>query len=204
MNEILTSAEVQAFSSANQAAMLLMNRGAMDYVGARCCLLNHVFSGFELSSQAVEKHLKAMLLFNSPGDNVRGYSHKVTELAAAAQSAGLVDLSAHQETISRLHGHYQARYPDNPGQLPTSSTAEIVEIDLLLDQIIAAIPIPSDVLIRTGVYVRALMMIERPELPWSETAWLLQGNMPLVARLPSLAERLHRWTAFNHPRIPAS
>lgn len=198
MSQILTSAEVQTFCSTNHRAVMLMDRGTLDYVGARCCLLNHVFSGFELAAQSVEKYLKAMLLLKTPGLNVRRYTHKVMELAADVQDAGIADLSAHQQTIGRLQGHYQGRYPDNPGQLTSSSTAEIAQIDLLLDRIVASMPAPPDVMIRTGVYVRALLMVERRELQFPETTWLLQNNAPLMARFPSLIERHHRWIAFNY------
>ena len=198
MSRILTSIEVQEFCSANQRAIMLIDRGTLDYVGARCCLLNHVFSGFELAAQSVEKHLKAMLVLRSPGLNVRGYTHKVIELAAAVQDAGIVDLSSHQQTIGRLHGHYQGRYPDNPGQLTSASTAEIVQIDLLLDRIVAAMPVLPDVAIRTGVYGRALLNIGL-QLPFPETTWLLQSNVPLLTRFPSLVERYNQWKAFNYP-----
>ena len=34
-----------------------------DYVAARCCILNGLFPGFMLASQAVEKFLKALFVF---------------------------------------------------------------------------------------------------------------------------------------------
>lgn len=105
----LDAAAVMQFSRTHKSAMLLMFRGTDDYVGARCCLLNGALAGLELAAQAVEKHLKAMLLFLQPAANVRAFSHRLPDLLREVCEGGLADLSAQAGAVEGLFAHYQAR-----------------------------------------------------------------------------------------------
>lgn len=166
MTFTLNRTSLMEFSRSNKAAMLLMDQGTSDYVGCRCCLSNGVFSGLELGAQAVEKHLKAMLLFAKPGNNARSFNHKLPLLVSAVQAEGIADLSGHIETIKKLQGHYQSRYPDNTGKATSASTDELQIIDELMHDILDRMPVPEEVLLRSGVYTRAIASSEgRPVFP---------------------------------------
>jgi hypothetical protein len=41
-----------------------------DYVACRCCLLNGLFPGLRLGAEAVEKYLKAFVLYAEPAHNL--------------------------------------------------------------------------------------------------------------------------------------
>lgn len=187
------------FSRLNQAAMLLMHRGTSDYVGCRCCLLNGVFSGLELGAQAVEKHLKAMLLFAEPGSNARSFNHKLPLLVKAIHEKRIADLSGHLETIEKLQSHYQARYPDNPGKATSASTGELQSIDSLMGDILEGMPVPEEVMLRSGVYVRAIASSEGT-IVFPDEKWLLVNNSSLAAKVPFLVHRNNEWLRHAYPQ----
>jgi HEPN domain-containing protein len=56
-----------------------------DYVAARCCISNAIFSGFAIAAQAVEKYLKAFLLYE--GEKRLGQHDLRALLARGAQNS---------------------------------------------------------------------------------------------------------------------
>lgn len=191
----LNQDELNNFARSNKEAMILMFRGTSDYVGCRCCLLNSVFSGLELGAQAVEKHLKAMFLFALPESKVRGFGHNLQTLVVLVGEKGIADLSSHMETITQLHSHYQARYPDNPNRPSFASTEELYKIDELMLDILEKMPVPEEILLRSGVYSRVLQSSEgRPV--FADEQWLLANNHRLLAKLPMLIQRNKEWSSF--------
>jgi hypothetical protein len=192
----LNKKRLMDFAGNNQLAMLMMHQATSDYVGCRCCLLNGVFSGFELGAQAVEKYLKAMLLFAHPSSNVRNFSHKLPSLVKNVQEKGIADLSKHSVTIQKLEGHYQARYPDNPRSITSSSTEELAMIDVLIMEILEKMPIPYEVLLNSGVYARAITSSDRTVV-FPDEHWLLLHNIILQTRVPFLVQHKKEWQMHN-------
>ncbi len=192
----LNKATLMDFSRTNQLAMMMMHQATSDYVGCRCCLLNGVFSGFELGAQAVEKHLKAMLLFAHPNSNVRSFSHKLPSLVETVHEKAIADLSKHSVTIQKLEGHYQARYPDNPRANNSSSTEELALIDVLIMEILEKMPVPYEVLLNSGVYARAIASSDR-RVVFPDEHWLLLQNVILQTRVPVLLQQKKEWLLHN-------
>ena len=192
---------VRDFSRANRDAMLMMYRGTDDYVGARCCLLNGVFSGLELGAQAFEKHVKAMLLFVNPNAKVKRIRHGLSELLSKIRDEKIADLSHHVDVVRALEAHYQARYPDNPGKGRSASTGELESIDVLMNDVLSAMPIPEEVMLRSGVFARVVAASEGSKALHSDGLWLLKGNLPLQKKLAVLVERNEAWLKYAHPTL---
>ncbi|MDO9095782.1 MAG: hypothetical protein Q7U99_24460 [Rubrivivax sp.] len=190
MEFTLDRAQRLAFAAANRRAMLLLHRAASDYLGARCCLLNGVLSGLELGSQAIEKHLKALLLFASPELNPKEFSHNIVRLSDRATRAGLVDLARHHETIQKFYGHFQSRYPDNPGGSTSASTGELAALDGLIIDLIEALPVPIEIRLSSGVYGRLAFLTGNSAFP--DAQLLLKRNPALLAKLPSIVNDRER------------
>lgn len=198
MSFTLDRAALTEFARVHQRSILLVMRGASDYVGARCCLLNGVLSGLELGAQAVEKHLKAMLLFAVPETNVRAFNHKLPSLGKAVQEKGIANIMHCLPTIEKLQAHYQARYPDNPGQTLSASTGELEELDAVMNHFLDVMPIPKEVSLRSGVYALVTASSFRNMITPDEQ-WLLECNPMLQARVPALVEQTRQWLQYAYP-----
>lgn len=183
--EALTREEMTEFTSSNREAMLYMTAGAQDYAAARCCLINGLFTGLILGAQALEKHMKAMLMFRNPSIPPKSFSHSLSKLADKVTSDGIADLKPYVEVIAKFNAHYQSRYPDNPGRSTSASTAELKQLDEVMDILVAAMPIPRDIALRSGVYTRAIQSTETG-MRWPEGIWLTQNHPFLLERLPAL------------------
>ena len=81
----LTPVQVNQFASENLKAMKFLNIATQDYIAARCCLINGLFSGLVLSAQAVEKYSKAYNLFLTPSKNTRKLSQWFGQFQAAIE-----------------------------------------------------------------------------------------------------------------------
>ena len=59
----MTKEDVHSFARENKLAMQFLMVATDDYAGARCCISNSLLVGLVLGAQAVEKYLKAFILF---------------------------------------------------------------------------------------------------------------------------------------------
>jgi hypothetical protein len=66
-NLTMSKQDVDKYSPANQYAMMIYV-ATSDYTAARCCILNTLFPGFMLASEAIEKLLKAFIFLESGGE----------------------------------------------------------------------------------------------------------------------------------------
>src|SRR6059036_2014282 len=79
-----------------------------DYVACRCCLLNGLFPGLRLGAEAVEKCLKAFVLYGNPSLDMRKYNHRNKDLASVASSLEpRFNGSQLDHVIDRLETHYR-------------------------------------------------------------------------------------------------
>jgi HEPN domain-containing protein len=187
----MNSYEIAIYCRQNQAAMLLMNRAAGDYIGSRCCLLNQVFSGLELGAQAVEKVFKAMLLFNDPNENIKMYSHSLQKLAKRIEELNLCRLDHFDEKLKKLESYFSSRYPDDPKGARSSSTGDIQYIDEIVLYCFEKLSAPIEVLMESGIYVRGLTpVISRIEKS-GEEHWLTHKNPQFNAKVMMLAKIHH-------------
>jgi HEPN domain-containing protein len=180
------------FARQNRDGMGLYSEAADDYVAARCCLMNGLFTGLRLASESVEKLLKAHLLFLNPSENVRQFGHDIPKLGERlSELTGLQDSDSRKELLLRLKKHYDTRYPDNAVDLKSKSTGELREIDELVVELIEQMPIPAEVKFRSGLYVQLFITEMQPELAtwWTPPRWILSDNRALAPRLKALRQR---------------
>lgn len=191
MDFSLDSRQVAAFAKSNQMAMLLLQTATDDYAVARCTLLNGLFPGLVSAAQAVEKYLKAFILFLDSTKNVRRLSHSLKDLAAQVLTLQPeLALSRYNLLIERLEKHYQTRYPDNPDASTQQSTGELEEIDDLIVFLNEAMPIPPEVKYRSGFYSAAFRSLDRGR-QFPPEIWLKEDNKAL-ATIQSRVEEEYR------------
>ncbi len=200
MSFTLDSGGMVEFCRTNQSAMLLQHQAAYDYAGCRCCLLNGLPVGLVLGSQAIEKLLKAVLLFAdatlTTAEIRTRFGHRLPKLAEAVQKTTDLDLTTHVSHITALDAHYLGRYPDNPGRSTSQSTSELAELDLLAVDLLVGLPIPEEVKLRSGVFSLALISSERGVVTSFEK-WLLEKNEPLGRLMPNLRKRNKAWLSVE-------
>ena len=111
----LTNEESMNFSREHSEAMLLSMQAIEDYVSARCCIFNNLFTGLTIASQAIEKMLKAIIYMETKQKfEVKGNDrHKPFKLKEELKQAKDYNLDRFDDLLKRLYGYYQARYPDN-------------------------------------------------------------------------------------------
>ena len=151
--EIGTQQDLQNFLRRHKAAWQFASKASDDYLLARCGMLNALWSGFEMATQASEKLLKAYLLFTDKtgscnADNIRKavsrksqslgrtseLGHDVEACLALATAVGFVCSADLQSRLARINSYYSRRYPGEGG--PTSlSTGEIEDVDGAVFQI---------------------------------------------------------------------
>jgi hypothetical protein len=178
---------VQDFSRHYQRATGLLLSMAFDYAAARCLLMNgHIFGGLELGARAIEKTLKAFLLFDNPCRDVKRLSHALPRLLdeVAALHPSL-DLQRFGPQVCRFERHFQARYPDNPNRSKSLSTAELAQLDEIVIFLNENLPIPHNVRSTSGLYgiVRASQLFRQN----GPQAWLTPQNQPLTPLLQRIA-----------------
>ena len=78
--------ELMRFGNEHSRATLLLNVAAHDYAAARCLLFNGMFEGLVLGAQAIEKCLKAYLIFADPQRPVKALNHSLPKLLAEASA----------------------------------------------------------------------------------------------------------------------
>ena len=183
----LTSADVRDYTRLHQPAMLLLGVATDDYAGARCCLLNGLFSGFVLAAQAVEKIFKAIILFKDPCIKPRSFSHNLTELTnEVSGSCPNLNLVPHTQTIKNLEVHYSSRYPDNPVQPRSQASDELVPIDTLIIYLNELLPMPIEARIRSGLFGWVCSSRERKGVVFPNEYWLKYKNRALAPLLPRI------------------
>lgn len=129
----MTKEDVQTFARQNQLAMRFLLIATDEYAAARCCLSNGLLAGLVTGAQAVEKYLKAFILFQNPAQNVRKENHRISVLAQQASSLSpSFSLTQYTQFIKRLEQHYDGRYPDNPDESKHKSSSEMDELDQLV------------------------------------------------------------------------
>jgi HEPN domain-containing protein len=183
----MTSADVRAFASTHQPAMLLLSTATEDYAGARCCLINGPLVGLVLAAQAVEKYLKAAILVKDPSRQPRSLSHRLPDIATEVTSlTPALNFGAYEPTIATLAQHYNSRYPDNTNQSRSKGSDEIRPIDDLIVFINENLPFPLEVKLRSGMYSWVCSSRVRSGLALPNEVWIKKDNRALSPLLPRI------------------
>ena len=182
--------ELQEFTTHHIKAVEFVIAATEDYAACRCCLLNGLFSGLYLGAEAVEKYLKAFLLYVDPTIDVRKeYSHGITKLAAKACSLKPgSDLSQFTKVIDRLEMHHNNRYPDHPKFKRDASTDELLAIDELVLLTVDSIPISEVPKFRNFGYFFIVCCPWEPRMNTLKD-WLERQNLALQRARDSLEQR---------------
>lgn len=167
---------------------------ADDYNAARCCLLNGLLTGLVYGAQAVEKMLKAHLYLG--GKRVPNH-HKLQDLFESVRDLYTLeqfsDLESFSEYMNLLYGHYQSRYHDNEDSSTQASNMEFIMIDKIIFGLVELLPLPEEVLFRTGLYGMIFIpIIQNSELSLSQVKWTIKHNSVLEEKYDSLLLRAQK------------
>ena len=154
----LNNKDVADYSQKNSYAQMMFIGGAEDYVSARCLILNGLFTGFFLYSQAIEKFLKALIFLETGKEPEldRSNWHDPYKLKLELQKHKDYSLDRFDEVLQRLHGHFQTRYFDNNNQSKMMSGKELDEFDELWMHLFDLVPFPIEVKYRLEFPVQIL------------------------------------------------
>jgi HEPN domain-containing protein len=180
---------LRAFANEHSPAIALEHIATRDYAAARCLLNNLLLTGLMLGAQAIEKFLKAYLLFNDPKRDVKRLSHDLPKLLGEVEARypGL-RLSQYAPLITRFSRYYDARYPDNPNVPASMTSAELAELDQLIVLLNENMPCPLNVKMRTGFYAEITFSLGIAGTVTPTEFWIKNGNNALTPLLPRIAD----------------
>lgn len=170
--------ELIEFNRIHVDAVKFMIAATDDYVACRCCLLNGLFPGLRLGAEAVEKYLKAFVLFANPSIDVKQYNHRIKTWASKA--SGLkpgFEPTQFSLIIDRLETHYRNRYPNVPNFKRNASSGELIGIDEFVLHICDSLPIPEVPKFRNYGYFFFVFCPWNPAMPYR--IWLERDNATL-------------------------
>ena len=159
-----------------------------DYVAARCCILNGLFAGFTLASQAIEKLLKAIIYLET-GEKMKS-RHNPYELKEKLKGIKDYNLDDFDLTLKKLYDHYLSRYhEDNPrihaDRSSGASSEELDSIDELWFILVEKLPIPDEVKYRMAFFADLF----EPNPYWLNGVWLTKNNSSFNKRKTVLSEK---------------
>jgi hypothetical protein len=187
----MNTTELIEFNRINREAGEFAVAATDDYAACRCCLLNGLFPGLRLGAEAIEKYLKAFVLYGDPSLRVKNYLHSIKDLVSVASSLERrFDAARFGHVIDRLETHYRHRYPNVPDFKHDASTSELVGIDEMVLNISECLPIPEVPKFRNYGYFFFVCC------PWTPSddpykKWLQQENVALQRVRTSLLKRYH-------------
>lgn len=179
--------ELDQFCRKYQRATSLLLTAAHDYAAARCLLLNNLFGGLVFGAQAMEKLLKAYILFADPSRNVKAFNHSLVKLLEEAGSLFPgVKLSRYVRLTQKFGGHYATRYPGDPAGSKSMTTADLLELDEFVIFLNENLPCPRNVKYRTGLYALITFSLGPggTVAPWEY--WIKDRNQTLSPLLPRI------------------
>jgi hypothetical protein len=169
-------------------ATLLLLAAAHDYASARCLLLNGLFGGLVFGAQAIEKLLKAYILFIDPSREVKkAFSHSLAKLLQEAASLyPRLDFSEYTPLVQKFAGHYATRYPDDPAASKSMTTADLFELDEFVIVLNESLPCPRNVKYKTGLYALITFSLgpAHTVTPWEQ--WIKATNHSLAPLVPRI------------------
>jgi HEPN domain-containing protein len=179
--------ELTRFFHEHSRATLLLRVAAHDYAAARCLLFNGMFEGLILGAQAVEKCLKAYLIFNDPQRPVKALNHSLPKLLAETSALfPKLPLQGFLPLVETFRRHYQARYPDNADASTSKTTAEIRELDDFVIFLNENLPCPRVVKYRTGIYALITFSLGYSGIVTTWESWIKNDNHALLPLIPRI------------------
>lgn len=177
--------EVRIWGVKNSYANMRFFTASDDYVSARCCILNGLFSGFSIASQAVEKLLKAMIFLESgiqiknnitwgSGKIDKNVGHNPFLLKERLKEIKDYQIDKYDSILKKLYDHYLNRYHENKPIYGTNgaSSEELVQIDELWFDLVDKMSMPDEVKYRMKFFGELL----EPNHFWNTEFWLKKDN----------------------------
>jgi HEPN domain-containing protein len=176
----LTQKETMEFARANQKAMLLLHTAAQDYAAARCLLINGLFSGLPSGAQAIEKLLKAIILFAEPGKSINNTHNLPALFGQAERLLPKLGTLAFLPIADEFYGYYQMRYPDNPNRPSHASTGKFRDLDTMVIGLNFNLPCPRNVKMRSGLFAELTHSLNHLNDVSRAERWIKQDNLALA------------------------
>jgi len=159
-----------------------------DYTAARCCILNGLFVGFTLASQAIEKLLKA-IIFLETGEEMKTW-HNPYDLKEKLKKIKDYNLDGFDLTLKKLYDHYLSRYHEDSRQTHAdgssgASSEELNLIDELWFTLAEKLPMPDEVKYRMIFFANLF----EPNPYWLNGVWLTKNNSAFDKRETVLSEK---------------
>jgi hypothetical protein len=179
---------LKAFCEQHSSATRLLLVAAQDYAAGRCLLMNGLLTDLVQGAQAIEKLLKAYLLFNNPLRDVKRLSHSLSRLLSETEALfPALPLSEFAPLAEKFGRHYATRYPDNANASTSMTSADLLELDAFVVFLSENMPCPRNVRYRTGLYaVVTFSLGYQATVPPTEY-WIKRNNQALAPLLPRIA-----------------
>jgi hypothetical protein len=188
----LTRQEVREYAHRNQYAMLMFMGASSDYFACRCCILNGLFCGFRLASEAVEKLLKAFIFLQTGArSTLKGRDRHNPYLLKKELTALRPDknLDTYDDLLQTLYDHFLSRYYDNPTTGKGASGEELPLVDELFLYLVESLPMPDEIKYRSAFF--AHLCEENDRKYWRNYYWAMERNEVLNKKMP-LIERTYQ------------
>ncbi len=182
-NLMMSRQAVSKYWSDKKYAAMMIFVATDDYIAARCCILNALFPGFMLASQAIEKLLKSLIYLES-GDEM-DTCHDPFRLKEKLKALKDYGLDRFDDTLNKLHDHFQSRYPDNQTTGKGASSKELPEIDALWLELIEKLPVPDEAKYRIAFF----SYLVDPNPYWKNDHWLIIENNALAPKFDFIKKK---------------
>ncbi len=179
-NLTMSRQEVSKYWSDKQYAAMMIFVATSDYIAARCCILNALFPGFTLASQAIEELLKALIYLESGEEMENG--HNPFGLKEKLKGLKNYDLDKYDDLLKKLYDHYQSRYHNNKTTGKGASSEELPDIDALWLELIEKLPVPDEAKYSIAFFSH----LGDPNPFWNDNHWLRIENKALAPRMDSI------------------
>jgi HEPN domain-containing protein len=173
----------------NKYATMRFYEASNDYAAARCCILNALFPGFALASQAIEKILKALIFFETGEKLMTG--HDVFRLKENLKKSKDYGLDKYDDILKKLTDHFKSRYFENGAG--GASTEELKDIDELWICLVKQMPMPDEILYRMKFFADLFSS----SVVWQAGNWMKFNNQALASELTRFETR-HK-EVLEHP-----
>ena len=183
----LTRKEVFEYARSNKYAMMMFMGARSDYLASRCCILNGLFSGFRLASEAIEKILKAFIFLQTGAKStLKGKDRHNPYLLKEELTASRPDstLDSHDDLLLTLYEHFLSRYHDNPTSGKGASGEELPRIDELFLYLVETLPMPDEAKYRSAFFTD--LCEENDRRYWRNYHWAMESNEALQKKMPSI------------------
>lgn len=149
---MMTLDVLHQFYRTNKRAARLLEVAFQDYVAARICILNMCFSGLQLAAQAVEKQLKAALLFEDPSLSIPRSHNLLASAKTLDKCKNGTPMKQYFGHLQQLSDAYDRRYPENWPSHFSQGTRDIVTLDEVFCYMADHMPIPDEAKYRWGMH----------------------------------------------------